>query len=111
MFAVSLGEDPKVDFGAVNTIGLVFHDAVDWYVNISKVQFGNISMTGAFRALVDTGTSFTALPTGALEHVIIELETLGVTCFFEELYMCDYSQLNVTWQEVMPDLMISIDDE
>jgi hypothetical protein len=62
IFSVSLSEVPKVDFGAIDTTGLTFHKADDWYVNLSKMEFGNLTYSGNYRSLVDTGTSFTILP-------------------------------------------------
>ena len=75
-----MDDNPRVEFGSIDSEGMKFYDAPDWNIQVNQMSFGNKTIEFFFPALVDTGTSFTILPTTAMSDIIDELEAMEIQC-------------------------------
>ena len=85
-----------------------------WTVKLRKATIGDtIVVTSTLRAIIDSGTSFLAMPTKDLLNLVDMLATVhGYTCTFDDyqkLYACPCADLT-TFQETFPSLKITLSE-
>ena len=78
IFTVVMDDNPRVEFGSVDSEGMTFYNAPDWNIQVDQMSFGNKTIEFFFPALVDTGTSFTILPATALSEITDELKAMDI---------------------------------